>query len=212
VREEAIFAASVRSAATRTTAGRDGITLAGIEPDDVDPDLGYIVPGGMLDDGTRRVERFVEKPAPALARDLVARGAVWNSFIFWAHASTLLALIRRRLPEIVEDMANALARDGRRVGGPFALAELYDRLPVVDFSRDVVQAAESELRVSTVPACGWTDLGTPGRVGKTVQRLRANSAVRMRANAGTAPVSVDLAAKLARFPAVNSALFRQFTS
>ena len=202
VRDEAMFAASVRSAATRTAAGREGITLVGIEPDDVDPDLGYIVPGEMLEDGTRRVEHFVEKPAPPAARDLVARGAVWNSFIFWAHASTLLALIRRRLPEVVEDMAIALARDWRRVGQPSALAELYERLPTVDFSRSVVQGAESELRVSTVPACGWTDLGTPGRVGKTVRRLRADSAAWSRDTAGAARASVDLAANLARCSAV----------
>jgi mannose-1-phosphate guanylyltransferase len=202
VRDEATFAASVRSAATRSAAGPDGITLVGIEPDDVDPDLGYIVPGAMLDDGTRRVEQFVEKPAPAVALDLVARGAVWNSFIFWAHAATLLALIRRRLPEMVDDMAHALARDWRRAGRPSALAQLYDRLPVVDFSRSVVQGAESELRLSTGPACGWTDLGTPGRVGKTVQRLSADSAVRLRESAGPALASVDLATKLARFSAV----------
>jgi mannose-1-phosphate guanylyltransferase len=110
VHDEVLLADSVRTAATFVTRDRDGLTLVGIGPDDVDPELGYIVPGGLVDDDIRRVAEFVEKPTAAAVRDLIARGAVWNSFIFWARATTLLALIRSRLPEIVEEMTNALAR------------------------------------------------------------------------------------------------------
>jgi hypothetical protein len=70
-------------------------------------------------------------------------------------------------------------------------------LPVLDFSRTVVQGAESVLRVSTAPACGWTDLGTPRRVVQILQRLRRDPDARPRADAPPVPASVDLAAKLA---------------
>ena len=182
----------------RATQSHPGLTLVGIEPDDVDPDLGYIVPAGPIDGGTRRVAQFVEKPASAVARDLIARGAVWNSFIFWAQASMLLALIRRRTPEIAEVMTNALAHDWRGGEGTLALTELYKRLPTIDFSRSVVQGAESELRVSTVPACGWTDLGTPGRLAQTLRSLRIASDVWPRASALPPLACVDLAANFAR--------------
>jgi mannose-1-phosphate guanylyltransferase len=154
VHDEALLADGMRTAAMFVTRDRDGLTLIGIEPDDIDIELGYIVPGGPVEDGIRRVAQFVEKPTAAFARDLIARGAVWNSFIFWAHAATLLALIRGRLSKIVEEMTNALARDWRGAEDTSALEELYESLPVIDFSRAVMQDAESALRVSIAPACG----------------------------------------------------------
>ena len=180
-----------------------GVTLVGIEPDSVDPDLGYIVPGERVDNGSRRVAQFVEKPSASAARDLIALGAVWNSFIFMAHGKTLLALIRSRLPDIVGDMTTALARHSREEQRKRALDALYERLPVVDFSRDIVQGAESVLRVRTAPACGWADLGTPQRVAQTLQRLRFAPVPRPRVSALLSHVLVDLSMKVER--SVNSA-------
>lgn len=180
-----------------------GVTLVGIEPDSVDPDLGYIVPGERVDNGSRRVAQFVEKPSASAARDLIALGAVWNSFIFMAHGKTLLALIRSRLPDIVGDMTTALARHSREEQRKRALDALYERLPVVDFSRAIVQGAESVLRVRTAPACGWADLGTPQRVAQTLQRLRFARVPRPRVSALLSHVLVDLSMKVER--SVNSA-------
>jgi hypothetical protein len=47
-----------------------------------------------------------------------------------------------------------------------------EHLRSVDFSRDVLEGKESMLRVLTVPHCGWTDLGTPERVGAILDRLQ----------------------------------------
>jgi mannose-1-phosphate guanylyltransferase len=172
VHNEALLADFVRTAARSVTGSRAGATLIGIEPDDVDPDLGYIVPGQSADDGTCCVAQFVEKPNDAAARALIARGAVWNSFIFWSNATALLALMRSRLPDIVEGMTSAFVRHRQGDGRIRALDEFYERLSVIDFSRTVVQGAESALRVSTAPACGWTDLGTPRSVIQALRRFR----------------------------------------
>jgi mannose-1-phosphate guanylyltransferase len=155
VHDEASFADSMRTAA-KFIGDRDGLTLLGIEPDDIDIELGYIVPGDPLEDGLRRVEQFVEKPTAALARD-------------------------RRGDE-----------------GMSTLEEIYERLPLVDFSRSVMQGAESALRVSTAPACGWSDLGTPRRVVRTLQRLHLASVIRPPQGAFPVIASVDLAAQYAR--------------
>jgi len=204
VHDEASLADSMRTTAMFTRDG-DGLTLLGIEPDDIDIELGYIVPADPVEGGIRRVEQFVEKPSTAFARKLIARGALWNSFIFWAQGTTLLDLIRGRLSEIVEEMMSARLRDKRGDGRMSAVNELYARLPIVDFSRAVMQGAEPALRVSTAPACGWTDLGTPWRVARTLQRLQLTSAIQRPANAFPLIASIDLAAQYARLSSVNSA-------
>jgi mannose-1-phosphate guanylyltransferase len=203
VHNEASLADSMRTTAI-SSHDRDGLTLLGIEPDDIDIELGYIVPGDALEGGIRRVKQFVEKPSAAFARELIARGALWNSFIFWARGTTLLELIRGRLSEIVEEMIDALARDWRGDRRMSAVRELYARLPVVDFSRAVMQGAEPALRVRSAPACGWTDLGTPRRVGRTLQRFQLASSIRPPESALPVIASVDLAAQYARLSSMRS--------
>lgn len=98
VRDEEILASSVRAIAERVATDLTTVTLVGIQPDKVDPELGYILPGAPLGCGASRVARFVEKPDQESARELILRGAVWNSFIFAAHGTTLLQLIQGRVP------------------------------------------------------------------------------------------------------------------
>src|SRR5262249_49321446 len=101
------------------------------------------------------------------AGELCAAGALWNSFIFAADARSLLGLFRERMPRSLEAMTAALARED---SAP-ALAELYRRLPSVDFSQAIAQGSEGSLSVSAAPPCGWSDLGTPKRVAATLRRL-----------------------------------------
>ncbi|MEJ1962769.1 MAG: sugar phosphate nucleotidyltransferase [Gammaproteobacteria bacterium] len=203
VRDENALAASLRETANVLTRDPEGLTLVGIEPEEADPELGYIVPGGALPDGTLAVERFVEKPDAALARRLLANGALWNSFIFAASGPALIGLIRERMPDVVDAMATAIARDTRLGDRSTALAELYENLASIDFSRAVLQGAESRLRVLSAPACGWSDLGTPRRVLDTLRRLeedqldRIASPPRLRSLI-TTPAFINLAAQRAR--------------
>jgi hypothetical protein len=55
------------------------------------------------------------------------------------------------------------------------LADLYARSPNIDFSREILQRSPDSLRVLRVPACGWSDLGTPHRVIETVQRMKSQT-------------------------------------
>jgi mannose-1-phosphate guanylyltransferase len=201
VRDENALGASLREAATLLTRNPDGLALLGIEPDEADPELGYIVPGQPFADGTRAVERFVEKPEAQLARRLLAGGALWNSFIFAASGPALLGMLRDKLPESVDAMSTALARD-LRLGTQAAVEDVYEHLQSIDFSRAIVQGAESRLRVLTAPACGWSDLGTPQRVAQTLARLeheRLERAAAPRAHSFiTAPAFINLAAQHAR--------------
>jgi mannose-1-phosphate guanylyltransferase len=171
VRDEAALALSLREAATELTRNPDELLLIGIEPEEADPELGYVVPATSSGTSLRLVEKFVEKPELQTARLLLKQGALWNSFIFAANGPALLGMIRAVAPENAEAVETALARDARLGARSIALEEAYEELPALDFSRGVMQGNEPRLRVITAPACGWSDLGTPQRVAQALKRF-----------------------------------------
>jgi mannose-1-phosphate guanylyltransferase len=163
LRDEEVMAQALRRAAALAHSDRGSIYLLGVEPDEADTELGYIVPASRSRDGTAGVLRFIEKPNAIRARTLVDAGALWNVFIMAASVRTLLGLF---------DIRFAAASAAMRGNEGANLDAIYENLRTLDFSRDVLQGRESILRVLTVPHCGWTDLGTPARVGRILEGLQ----------------------------------------
>lgn len=172
VRDEEMLARSLTEAAIPADDAWAEIILLGLEPRSPDPELGYIVPRGEGGRGHQGVERFVEKPSAQLAAALLAQGALWNAFILAADAQALLALFERRCPEVVGAMRDCLRSTRAGVEDGAALAELYNQLPELDFSTNILQGQEARLRVLRVPECGWSDLGTPERVAEALQAIQ----------------------------------------
>jgi mannose-1-phosphate guanylyltransferase len=194
VRDESVLADSLRQALTYIEQRPHACVLLGIQPDEADPELGYIVP---VDDARAvcAVNSFVEKPSAESAQSLIARGALWNSFILIVRVAALLRMFERRFPDIVTQMRGVIECDQGRTSFAPATVDLYAQLPEIDFSRDIAQGHESELSVLRVPHCGWSDLGTPVRVAQTLRRL---SPVAIRtANGGRDPC-LNLSAQQAR--------------
>jgi mannose-1-phosphate guanylyltransferase len=163
LREEEILVESLREAADLANAERDSIYLLGIEPEEADPELGYVLPASRARRGPALVSRFVEKPTSIQARAMIDQGALWNSFIMAASARALLNLF---------DSSFETARNAMQTLDGAQLDEAYQHLRAVDFSRDVLAGNESTLRVLPVPQCGWSDLGTASRVESTLRRLK----------------------------------------
>ena len=179
VRDELVLRQSLRIALSRLDIDDSKPVLLGLEPDEADPELGYILPGSRDPLGGRLVGRFVEKPAAQVAKDIIANGGLWNTFIIAASAQSLLNMYTQRYAPIVMEMKVIMSRAANAglppAAGWAAIAEMYDRLPDVDFSRHLMEGRESDLRVVRVPPCGWSDLGTPKRVGETIRRLQTTS-------------------------------------
>ena len=171
VRNEEVLIASLGRAMDELQRDGDHLILLGMTPDEPDPELGYIVADSPSGADVRTVREFVEKPNAAAARDLIARGGVWNSFIFAARAQTLLRSFEERCGDLVSEMQHAATSHDE-----VSLAQLYDRLPELDFSRDVLQRCASALKLLAVPPCGWSDLGTPRRVIEAARRCNFASA------------------------------------
>jgi mannose-1-phosphate guanylyltransferase len=170
VRDEPVLAAALQRAVQELSTRCDQILLIGIHPEAEDPDLGYIVPG-TRDGAVSTVDRFVEKPDVPVARHLVETGALWNAFIVAARARPLLQIFNQRFPQVVVGMQAVVAQSQFTPDLSVAAMDFYRNLPDVDFSRQILQGAESVLRVLQVPRCGWSDLGTPKRLAETLQAL-----------------------------------------
>jgi len=170
LRDEGTMARSLRRAADLAALDKDATYLLGVEPNGPDSELGYIVPADGNHDRPSHVSRFVEKPDIDSARTLLKDGALWNVFIL---ASSLRSLLRMYEKSHAGTLAAMRAALGNRTQAQdlSALAYLYERLPLVDFSRDILEHHEAMLKVLPVQHCGWADLGTPTRVAKTLQDL-----------------------------------------
>jgi mannose-1-phosphate guanylyltransferase len=171
--DEAVVTRALHRAVEQVYTHPESLALLGIQPEEADAELGYIVPGDALRGDVFNVAQFIEKPVVDIASSLISRGAVWNSFIFAADGNTLLSVYRQLMPDIVDAMETARARDAAHGARQDALEELYERLPNVDFSSRIAQCATDRLTLLNVPRCGWSDLGTPKRVAETLLRTPA---------------------------------------
>jgi mannose-1-phosphate guanylyltransferase len=106
-----------------------------------------------------------------LAETLVAGGALWNTFIVIARASALIELFVEKYPDVVVRMRSAILKGSSSSELSPATIELYRELRDIDFSRHVLQGAEAQLGVVQASRCGWSDLGTPKRLARTLQSL-----------------------------------------
>lgn len=178
IRDEAVLARALRQAANRLVHDEQNLWLLGIAPDEADPELGYIVPGNRDEAGALRVSQFVEKPPMTLARLMIERGGLWNAFILAGAVQAIVRQFERRYPQLLDEMRKVVHLDASSPDEAVAATDLYARLPELDFSRHVLEGSETMLRVLPVPACGWSDLGTPRRVSEALRRLSANGAAR----------------------------------
>lgn len=188
VADEEVFGAALGRALAAAADESGRLVLLGIEAEQPDGELGWILPG-TASPQPRTVDAFVEKPPREEAANLMRRGALCNSFAFAARARVLDALLRLGLPDLVRRFDQVRPESSSAE----ALAELYETLPNADFSRSVLAALAVELRVVAVPPCGWMDLGTPERIARCLADFTAVTAV-----TGGVEAAVNLATALER--------------
>ncbi len=146
--------------AADVAAERQALVTVGIVPTRPDPGFGYIQPGPAVADRVLSVARFVEKPDPVRAAELVAAGCLWNSGIFAWRVGDLLDEVRALTPEV----APALAAHGNDREAFFAAVESV----AID-----VGVLERSARVLVVPGVfDWDDVGT----WAALHRVRAHDA------------------------------------
>lgn len=135
--------------ALETARRHDQLVTVGVVPTRPETGYGYIVAGPALDEVTRHVAHFTEKPDAARALDLLANGALWNTGLFAWTADRLLAEVREHTPEIAPHLARLDAGDP---AGFFA--------GVTPVSIDVGVLERSNRVAVVAGAFPWDDVGT----------------------------------------------------
>jgi mannose-1-phosphate guanylyltransferase len=130
------------------------------------------------------VQSFVERPDAVRLRGLLKAGALWNTFVIAGSIRALLALYDRDTLASVTRLRSVLLERKRHTISSSTLAPVYQELPVVDFSRDLLAPQVQHLQVLHAPACGWNDLGTVPRVIEVLRQLPPEA---RRVEAATSP-------------------------
>ena len=169
--DDSAFMSYVESAYEAARSRDDMVILLGIKPEGPEGEYGWIEPVSpnlmKNPDALCWVRRFWEKPAPQLARTLMERGCLWNSFVMVGRVSAFLEMIRRASPDLYDrfhDLASVL----NTVDEAGTIAGLYSQLNDVNFSQEVLAARAGDLAVLPVGGLRWSDLGKPQRVLSTM--------------------------------------------
>lgn len=171
VRDDSRFRRGVLEAVHQVRAGADAV-LFGVEPATAQRDYGWI---SLSRDCTARgfwpVESFIEKPADDVAARLLGEGAVWNTMVMVARAAAIRDLYAELLPSLAGVFADALRLPS--ADRQAFLTAVYPVLPKFDFSRDLVARSQRMCAYVWPASMGWSDLGTPERLGEWARAVRA---------------------------------------
>jgi mannose-1-phosphate guanylyltransferase len=176
VSSDPVFMLHAQVAVEFVEANPGAVILLGVPPTRAETEYGWIEPGRPIAGargGIARVSRFIEKPSPDAARDLYAgEVSLWNTSVVVARVEELLVRFAMTQPDLVD----AFLENWSSLGSPSepeALEGLYRKLPIVDFSRDVLQSRPADLSVLAVRGVDWEDLGHPRGIIEA-RRMRSN--------------------------------------
>jgi mannose-1-phosphate guanylyltransferase/mannose-6-phosphate isomerase len=133
----------------------------GILPGHPETGYGYIQGGASLkeDQGAFHINRFVEKPNLPTAESYLESGDYfWNSGMFMFRASTYLAELEKRHPEMIQHCREACEKAQRDLDFIRLEREAFERCPSDSIDYAVMEHTE---RGVVIPLdVGWNDVGS----------------------------------------------------
>ncbi|MDX2027157.1 MAG: mannose-1-phosphate guanylyltransferase/mannose-6-phosphate isomerase [Alphaproteobacteria bacterium] len=149
------FYRAVEMSAPAAQGGR--FVLFGIKPSRPETGFGYILPASDATASVHSIASFHEKPVEGAAIELIAKGALWNSGIFFYQPRTLINEAAAFIPNCLHlcrlALKTATGKDSNFVLGE----ESYSAMESHAFDRAIM---EKTTYGSVVPCdMGWSDLG-----------------------------------------------------
>lgn len=142
----------------RDAAEAGAVVTFGIVPDCPHTGYGYIETNGSAGGASLNVKRFVEKPSLSVAEQFLDSDKYyWNGGIFLFRADTMLDLLRRHAPDILEGCEKSLA-EVREDLGFLVLNGAYSSVP--EISLDYAVAEKADNLVCVPLGTSWSDVGS----------------------------------------------------
>jgi mannose-1-phosphate guanylyltransferase len=177
---EDAFTAAVDQAVRASTFLGGRAVLLGATPDRLEVEYGWIQPGRFLHwtgkTPINTVERFVEKPSAAVARDCERMGSLWNTMVLAAAGRELWNLGKTCCPEIIslfERLKKAIDTSEEML----VLEAVYDAMPERNFSKHLLECVPERLGVMQMRDVAWCDWGSPKRIISSLETIGERSMV-----------------------------------
>ena len=153
------------------------IVLLGVQPDQPEPEYGYILPeetNRAALPGVRKVLQFVEKPAAPVAQELALCGGLWNTLVTVFKVKTLMKVVRRTAPALYTSFKRiykAIETPDERA----VVEEAYKSIEPLNFSSGLLQTLPLSssvcLSVLAVEGVFWSDVGSERRLLSAIGRI-----------------------------------------
>lgn len=171
---EARFLETVRRGIRASHILQDRLILFGVRPSHLELDYGWINVGGVLGwsggSCVRLAGSFLEKPDPIEGLQAMSNGALWNTLVIVAKVNTLWKFGWQSLPVMMERFERLGPTIGTVLEGQ-TLQQIYQDMPHLDFSRELLQRFPEHLGVMELEEVLWSDWGQPERIVHTLKTL-----------------------------------------
>jgi mannose-1-phosphate guanylyltransferase len=152
------------------------IAVLGVTPNYPETGYGYIMPDQPLPTSVTpwkvsHVKAFSEKPNPAMARKLISRGGLWNTFVLVFQVKRVLELLKDMAPK---DSQKLFELRDCSVNAP----AMYQDIQPWNFSSQILARIPEELLVLEAPDICWSDWGTLESIERTYKRLNLAPSLR----------------------------------
>ncbi len=175
IADDAAFMAKVQRACEAVERRPSRVVLLAVPPSAPEADYGYVLPGSAESDGLCAVTRFVEKPGPARAAELIERGGLWNTFVMVFRASTMWEYVQ----EVAPVLAGAFRRLAVTAGAGADIEDVYRKLQPLNFSAAFLRRLPGRtcpsLTVLPVDGVGWSDCGVEARLQAALGEVSADA-------------------------------------
>lgn len=154
----------------------------GIVPSEASTNFGYLELGKEMENGSRRVSRFQEKPSAEKAEAFLQAGPdryLWNSGMFVWKASTLLECIRRYEP-LIYDQILFLAREWKQADTNPLWPEVYSQVKKISIDYAVMEPASNDPEVTIASfsmPLRWLDVGSWPAYARTCRQDPQGNAI-----------------------------------
>lgn len=165
--EEEFFMEHVELACRAVERDTSSFVLLGVQPSEPEPEYGYIIPGKKRHRDFHEVVRFIEKPEPEVAFQLLREGGLWNTMVMIFKAGTMVDLVCRAAPQLHHIFANILEAIGTNHEVQ-TINDAYRRMESMNFSKGLLEtfAVEYSSRLLVLPVRDvyWSDWGSEKRI------------------------------------------------